>query len=538
MNFNFEKEDDLLSLISPPILMTNIHEHPLLYCYPINRNQFGSSWFCNICKSKNNYDKSSFYCTFCDFDLCPKCLGEYQLDQIKFYNSNLNESNNFKNLNQNPNNFNWQVKHKNHIHNLTLTQKLVKDSQWQCDKCSKIYSNNISSYYCSLCDYDLCKDCFEIKPHINPVIPNVTFNPIRAPVIAPIQKMEVISDFQIKSFKILNEKYKNKNLIYSPLSVQILLGLLSNFLSGKSFDEFKNLLLFKDLSVMNNSFFNIFKTLSNISSLNIINAIFCPVEINSINNALISSNYNSIFSKSKETLQQFVKEKTNNKVNNIFDEVILFGMVLVNILYFNVGWKKKFEENLFQGQFYGKKDKKTVKTMSLVDDFKYYKDNRIEMVKVPYNVEGLFALILLPSKELSLDDLIKEIDQEKVNSYISKSISKKIDLTLPKLSLMKKTKVDLIKMLKEMGIKSIFDSLSDFSQSLQNTSNININELYQNNLIEIDEKGNDNNSLLSIGSPLVNPKNMTVNRPFLFIIRNNQLEKGKDIILIIKVEEI
>ena len=537
MNFNFEKEDDLLSLIGPPILMTNIHEHPLLYCFPINRNQFGSSWSCNICKSKNNYDKSSFYCTFCDFDLCRKCLGEYQLDQIKFYNSSLNESNNFKKLNQNPNKFNWQVKHKNHIHYLTLIQKQVKDCQWKCDNCSKVYSNNTSSYYCSLCDYDLCKDCFEIKLHINPVLPNVVFNPIRAPVIAPIQKLEVISDFQIKSFKILNEKYKNKNLIYSPLSIQILLGLLSNFLSGKSLDEFKKLLLFKDLSAMNNSFFNTFKTLSNISSLNIINAIFCPIEINSINNELIS-NYNSIFSKSKETLQKFVKEKTSNKVNNIFDEVILFGMVLVNILYFNVGWKKKFEENLFQGQFYGKKEKKSVKMMSLVDDFKYYKDNRIEMVEVPYNVEGLFALILLPSKELSLDDLIKEIDQEKVDSYISKSISKKIELTLPKFSLMKKTKVDLIKMLKEMGIKSIFDSLSDFSQLLPNTKNININELYQNNLIEIDEKGNDNNSSLSIGSPLVNPKNMTVNRPFLFIIRNNQLEKGKDIILFIKVEEL
>ena len=490
-NFNFIKEDDLLSLISPPILMTNIHEHPLLYCFPINRNKFGTSWICNICKSKNNYDKSSFYCTFCDFDLCPECLGEYQLDQIKFYNSNLNESNKFKNLNQNPNNFNWQIKHKNHIHNLTLIFKVVKDTRWQCDKCSKYYSNNISSYYCSLCDYDLCYDCFQAKPNVNPVIPNVVFNPIRAPVIAPIQKLEVISDFQIKSFKILNEKYKNKNLIYSPLSIQILLGLLSNFLIGKSLDELKNLLLFKDISVMNNSFFNIFKTLSNISSLKIINAIFCPVETKSINNELIS-NYNSIFSKSKEALQKFVKEKTNNKVNNIFDDLILFGMVFVNILYFNVRWKKKFEENLFQGQFFGKKGEKCVKMMSLVDDFKYYKDNKIEMVEVPYNVDGLFALILLPSKELSLDDLIKEIDQEKVNSYISKSMSKKIELTLPKFSLMKKTNIDLINMLKKMGIKSIFDSLSDFSQLMQNTNNININELYQNNLIEIDEKGNDN----------------------------------------------
>ena len=130
-----DKTDEILSLISPPILMINIHDHPLLYCFPINRNKYGSSWSCNICKSQNNYDVESFYCTFCDFDLCSKCLGEYQLEQIIFYNPK--ELNNFKNISQNSNNFNWQVKHKNHLHNLTLIKKKIKEALWTCDNCSK-----------------------------------------------------------------------------------------------------------------------------------------------------------------------------------------------------------------------------------------------------------------------------------------------------------------------------------------------------------------------------------------------------------------
>lgn len=107
-------------------------------------------------------------------------------------------------------------------------------------------------------------------------------------------------------------------------------------------------------------------------------------------------------------------------------------MILVNILYFKVPWKKKFEENVFQARFYGNDNsEKSVKMMHLTDDFNYYKDKSIEMIEIPYNVEGLFALILLPYKELNLDNLINELDQEKMDLLINKLTIKKIDLTIP-----------------------------------------------------------------------------------------------------------
>ena len=391
----------------------------------------------------------------------------------------------------------------------------------------------VQNLYCSLCDYDLCHDCFGVKPN-----PNSNFKDIiKNPIISNIQNL-FNSEFQIKSFKILNENYKNENLIYSPLSIQITLGLISNFLNGKSLSEFKNILLFQDLSFQNNLFIKILKILSNISSLNIINPIFCPIEYSSNYNNLISE-FNSIISKNKEDLNKFIKEKTNNKINSFFNDSFLFGMILVNILYFKVPWKKKFEENVFQARFYGNDNsEKPVKMMHLTDDFNYYKDKSIEMIEIPYNVEGLFALILLPYKELNLDNLINELDQEKMDLLINKLTIKKIDLTIPKFTLLEKKKINLVKMLKKIGINSIFDSLSDFSQLFSNFNDININEFYQTNLIEIDEKGNENSSFYSIDNPLIYSKNMTVNRPLLFIIRSNKIEKGKDIILINKVEEI
>ena len=318
----------ILSIISPPIFMNDIHNHPLIYCLPLYRNNNGSSWTCNLCKTNYNYGTSTFYCTYCDFDLCPNCLGEYQLDQIIFYNPNSNKSNSIKNIQQNSNNFQWQKKFQKHNHNLTLIQKVNKNETWICDNCSKKYGNKETSYYCSLCDYDLCKNCFEGKKEnpINPINPNPFFpNQIIPIPIFPIYPQEnaKVSDFQIKSFKILNENYINKNLIYSPLSIQLLLSLLSNGLSGKCLNELKDIFLFQNLEYQNHIYMNILQSISNSTSLNIANVVFCPFEPLS-NFKTHINNYKTLFSKNKEELNKFIKEKTNNKVENYFQNSILF----------------------------------------------------------------------------------------------------------------------------------------------------------------------------------------------------------------------
>ena len=449
--------NELISLINTPIIMITIHDHPLLYCCPLNRNKYGTTWSCNKCKKDYNINKSSFYCTFCDFDICSNCIGEYQIEQIIFYNSNSNEFQNLKNIAQKPEIFKWQKKFPEHSHYLTLILKENKNNIWTCDKCSKNYPNNKSSYYCSLCDYDLCEECSQPKINNNPpnpINPNPPF-PIKSeiPIIPPnpkpisppkpltsfFSKIEThISDFQIKSFKILNENYKNKNLIYSPLTIQILLGLLSNGITGKSLSEFKKVFLFQDLNSQNNIYMQLLQTLKNIPSINIANAVFSPFPY-SPNFQIYISNYEAIFSKNKEELNQFIQQKTNNKINNYFDQSILFGMILTNAFYFKEEWKKKFNEIFFQKTFYiNKNEEKLVKMINLTDDFKYYKDQSIEMIEIPFRIEGLFALIILPCKDLSIDYLISQLDQEKLNKLYNNSVIKKVDLTMPKFSFLEK----------------------------------------------------------------------------------------------------
>ena len=48
----------------------------------------------------------------------------------------------------------------NHEHNLVLC---YTNRNWICNICKKDYSKDESTYYCSLCDYDVCNCCIGIS---------------------------------------------------------------------------------------------------------------------------------------------------------------------------------------------------------------------------------------------------------------------------------------------------------------------------------------------------------------------------------------
>ena len=81
----------------------------------------------------------------------------HRLNEIKRYKRNIS---NFSNIKQDgEKSFNWQINFPNHNHLLSLLKK-ENNSIWKCSNCKKEYkNNNIFSYYCSLCDYNICELC-------------------------------------------------------------------------------------------------------------------------------------------------------------------------------------------------------------------------------------------------------------------------------------------------------------------------------------------------------------------------------------------
>ena len=166
-NLNFENMN-LIEFINLSIII-NYHPHPLLYCNTLDRSNFGTNWTCNICFSNYTYDQPSFYCTFCDYDVCKNCIGNLKVNEIKFNDFCKNKLNIPFPSNGN---FKWTTKYNNHEHLLTKIRRKNDKFSWLCNLCGKNYLNINPSYYCSLCDYDICLNCFYNNSNSNHNIPN------------------------------------------------------------------------------------------------------------------------------------------------------------------------------------------------------------------------------------------------------------------------------------------------------------------------------------------------------------------------------
>lgn len=114
------------------------HEHNLIYCRTSRSKNRNTTWICDLCY--NNYENKiwSFYCTNCDYDICLSCSKQF-ISKDEFINK-------------------MSIKIDDHIHRLIY---LVSNRNWICNLCRESYPNFIATYYCTKCDFDVCRHCMK-----------------------------------------------------------------------------------------------------------------------------------------------------------------------------------------------------------------------------------------------------------------------------------------------------------------------------------------------------------------------------------------
>ena len=217
---NFRRDSSFILNINSPIIVPD-HEHPLIFCFVKEREALSKSWICNKCKLEIKKEQMipTFYCTFCGYDLCQLCVGKYQLNDLKVFDSSMD---NFKNISipSKEEKIPWTNKNDNHKHELTLITRNNQNFYWRCDKCLRSFSYFDSSYYCSLCDYDLCTSCFNGESI--PMMSNSMMNPTMNRMMNPMNNL----DYFVNPFKYC---LMRKPVIYlypeTPMNIRVQLNL-------------------------------------------------------------------------------------------------------------------------------------------------------------------------------------------------------------------------------------------------------------------------------------------------------------------------
>ena len=160
--------DDLSKILKAEVTMNNFidfikkkeqttgikikeHDHILAMCI----TKF--DWKCEKCNTNFDKKENKYYCSVCDYSVCEKCVDK---------NSNtLKKTLKNQQLSGCCDNFNDQFYETDlHEHRLVYcrsSRSSLAFNGWICNNCKKEFNNNDWSFYCTLCDYDLCDDCME-----------------------------------------------------------------------------------------------------------------------------------------------------------------------------------------------------------------------------------------------------------------------------------------------------------------------------------------------------------------------------------------
>ena len=162
-NIDFgDRKNIPLSLIHSSVMILD-HPHPLFGCLTPQRANYSNFWTCKKCQCNYAYTVPPFYCTICDFDICQKCMMGYPLYQIELYDYK-NAGYNFNNVIINQQDSNLRLNLHNHpLKMIQIPNYKAHKFEINCLKCNnkinKINSND-AFFYCSLCNFYTCANCF------------------------------------------------------------------------------------------------------------------------------------------------------------------------------------------------------------------------------------------------------------------------------------------------------------------------------------------------------------------------------------------
>ena len=351
---------------------------------------------------------------------------------------------------------------------------------------------------------------------------------------------------EISLFKEINTKYKDKNIIYSPIGVEILLSLCTNGCEGDTKKEILDFLKYKDTDDANKNELDIInKAKADKGILNLANLILTKIRVEEqfIKHGL---KYDSKIEelKNEKQVNTWCKKQTNGKIPKIIDKVSPnTKMILLNAIYFESKWNVPFLNSIKRNFFnFGKKDKISRVDMmnSEIINRPYLENEKCQVVKLEYVNKQFESIVILPKESIDIETFVKDLDYNQYKNIITELKPVKVDLSLPKFKI--EFRPSLKDFLVNLGVKKCFSAKAEFKGISKKTS-LCFNDIIQKTYINVNEDGTQAAAVTMVEMGETCPGeeeeekiySMVVNRPFLFIIRKLDTPEGRDIIFISKI---
>lgn len=227
-----------------------------------------------------------------------------------------------------------------------------------------------------------------------------------------------------------------------------------------------------------------------------------------------------------DQINSWVDEQTNGKIAEIVDgpidgDTMLF---LINAIYFKGTWTVQFKKGDTRDAEFHLADgtSRTVDMMKVESDLAYHRGPGFQAVDLAYGGALFHMAVILPDPGKDLDELIGELDEESWADLEEGFHTTEVVLNLPRLELEFGT--SLKDALGALGMEVAFTRDADFS-GINPEEPLFIKDVKHKTWVKVNEEGTEAAAVTSVVmeclSIVSGPTSMIVNRPFLFVIHDH-----------------
>lgn len=349
------------------------------------------------------------------------------------------------------------------------------------------------------------------------------------------------NQFGFKLFSQILEKEGEKNIFISPSSIAIALSMTYNGARGTTQQAMAQTLEFQDMSLTeinraNQEFQEIINSLNNEVQLSIANSLWTEENVDFYPD-FIQANRNFYNAEVRQLdfsdtaapsiINGWVKEKTNNKIDKIIDELKPnSAMVLLNAIYFKGSWEQKFSESeTKESPFYLLDGTQKYHPMMFHSTwYPYCENDKFQAVALPYGEGRASMYVFLPRPQVGLSGFYQMLNAANWKEWMLRFDYRQVNLGLPRFKT--EYEIQLNETLKALGMEIAFDEMSaDFSGMRGIPPELFISEVKHKTFVEVNEEGTE--AAATTGVTIATrsmPKifQMIINRPFFFAIIDNE----------------
>ncbi|MGH7501734.1 MAG: serpin family protein [Longimicrobiales bacterium] len=360
--------------------------------------------------------------------------------------------------------------------------------------------------------------------------------PVRDFTSDELQVSSANTDFGFTLLRGVAQSASESNVMLSPLSVSMALGMTANGARGATWDAMRTALGFgsMDENAMNEAYAGLLRQLlarDPAVEFTIANSVwheatfvveqpFLDAARDHFDAEVRALDFRAASAPS--TISRWAEDKTGGRIKDLIQSIDpLEVLFLVNAVYFKAPWSEPFEERATRDGPFHTLNGTTVNVPMMSGDAgrPFFRDADADVIELVY-ADSVFGMVVVaPAEGRSLDQILTNLTPTRWNEWMNGLARTRILLTMPRFRFDYGTKLnDALSM---MGMAIAFDANNaDFDRINPTRNDLYISRVEHKTFIDVHERGTEAAAATAVGMAVTSvPPSITIDRPFLFVIR-------------------